>query len=228
MATVTIGYRREYDAERAAAALRERLKTRAANSAFDTEYTIADFNNDSVSDIEVIKPHYDHDFPNCDWIERHLYSWQDFEANSTIEFLEEPNRSECESSYLQYAGLPLFVDSTFLVDNFGFDVSSGYLFDESDENLRRLIHYTAPIIQQQVLAEQDMIYLQGVLQRSLARMEVEQSFYEPSHLIYLLGLNYELSGDEETAVSTYVDLIQRYPTSPWSWLAWARLEPVEG
>lgn len=30
----------------------------------------------------------------------------------------------------------------------------------------------------------------------------------------------------ETAVPTYLDLIQRYPTSPWSWLAWARLEPV--
>ena len=46
-------------------------------------------------------------------------------------------------------------------------------------------------------------------------------------LLYLIGLSYELSGDEETAVSTYLDLIQQYPTSPWSWLAWARLEPVE-
>jgi hypothetical protein len=47
------------------------------------------------------------------------------------------------------------------------------------------------------------------------------------HLTYLLGYFYELSGDEETAVSIYLDLIQRYPTSPWSWLAWARLEPME-
>jgi hypothetical protein len=46
------------------------------------------------------------------------------------------------------------------------------------------------------------------------------------HLTYLLGYFYELSGDEETAVTTYLDLIQQYPTSPWSWLAWARLEPV--
>lgn len=30
----------------------------------------------------------------------------------------------------------------------------------------------------------------------------------------------------ETAVLTYLDLIQRTPTSPWSWLAWARLEPA--
>ncbi len=53
-----------------------------------------------------------------------------------------------------------------------------------------------------------------------------QSYIE--HVTYLLGYFYELSGDEETAVSTYLDLIQQYPTSPWSWLAWARLEPVGG
>jgi hypothetical protein len=47
------------------------------------------------------------------------------------------------------------------------------------------------------------------------------------HLTYLLGYFYELGGEDESAVSTYLDLIQRYPTSPWSWLAWARLEPVE-
>lgn len=44
------------------------------------------------------------------------------------------------------------------------------------------------------------------------------------HLTYLLGYHYELSGDAETAVATYLDLIQQAPSSPWSWLAWARLE----
>ena len=47
------------------------------------------------------------------------------------------------------------------------------------------------------------------------------------HLTYLLGYHYELSGEEEEAVNTYLDLIQQAPSSPWSWLAWARLEPVE-
>jgi hypothetical protein len=47
------------------------------------------------------------------------------------------------------------------------------------------------------------------------------------HLTYLLGYYYELSGDAANAVSTYLSLIQQAPTSPWSWLAWARLEPVE-
>ena len=46
------------------------------------------------------------------------------------------------------------------------------------------------------------------------------------HLTYLLGYHYELSGDEETAVNTYLNLIQQFPTSPWSWLAWARLMPM--
>jgi len=46
------------------------------------------------------------------------------------------------------------------------------------------------------------------------------------HLTYLLGYYYELRGEEETAVTTYLTLISQYPTSPWAWLAWARLEPV--
>lgn len=45
------------------------------------------------------------------------------------------------------------------------------------------------------------------------------------HLTYLLGYHYELSGAEEEAVETYLNLIQQNPSSPWSWLAWARLEP---
>lgn len=46
------------------------------------------------------------------------------------------------------------------------------------------------------------------------------------HLTYLLGYYYELSGDADTAVTTYLSLIQLAATSPWAWLAWARLEPV--
>jgi len=48
------------------------------------------------------------------------------------------------------------------------------------------------------------------------------------HLTYLLGYYYELSGNVDQAVTSYLDLIQQAPSSPWSWLAWARLAPVEG
>ena len=47
-------------------------------------------------------------------------------------------------------------------------------------------------------------------------------------LLFLRGYYYELAGEAETAVSHYLNLIQQAPDSPWSWLAWARLEPVEG
>ncbi len=47
------------------------------------------------------------------------------------------------------------------------------------------------------------------------------------HLTYLLGYHYELSGDENHAITVYLDLIQQAPSSPWSWLAWARLEPIK-
>jgi hypothetical protein len=199
---------------------------RSFSAAFDTEYTIADFNNDLVPDIEVINPHYDFDFPECNWVERHLYSWQGTEVTSTIEFLEEPNKSECASSDIEYAGSSLLIDSNFLVDSFVFDDSLGYVYDETDENLSRFVSNNAHIMQQQILSGYDLPYLQDVLQRTLDRMRAEESFFQPSHFLYLLGLNYELSGDAETAVSTYFDLIQQFPTSPWSWLAWARLEPV--
>jgi hypothetical protein len=46
------------------------------------------------------------------------------------------------------------------------------------------------------------------------------------HHTYLLGYHYELRGDAANAVTTYLTLIQQAPTSPWSWLAWARLEPA--
>ncbi|MCP5094333.1 MAG: hypothetical protein GY943_02140, partial [Chloroflexi bacterium] len=45
-------------------------------------------------------------------------------------------------------------------------------------------------------------------------------------LMFLRGYHYELAGEGETAVSHYTTLIQQAPNSPWSWLAWARLEPV--
>ncbi|HRQ41691.1 MAG TPA: VCBS repeat-containing protein [Chloroflexota bacterium] len=48
-----------------------------------------------------------------------------------------------------------------------------------------------------------------------------------NRLLYLSGLTYELDGKENQAVATYLTLIQQAPSSPWAWLSWARLEPVE-
>lgn len=45
-------------------------------------------------------------------------------------------------------------------------------------------------------------------------------------LTLLLGYYYELNNDEEMAVNIYLDLIRQAPTSPWSFLAWAHLQPA--
>jgi hypothetical protein len=42
-------------------------------------------------------------------------------------------------------------------------------------------------------------------------------------LYYLRGLNYELMGDEEMAVDSYLMLLELNRSSPWSWMAAARL-----
>lgn len=46
-----------------------------------------------------------------------------------------------------------------------------------------------------------------------------------AHLLYLVGLSYELENRPEQAVENYLNLIRAYPDSLWSWLAWARLTP---
>jgi hypothetical protein len=43
---------------------------------------------------------------------------------------------------------------------------------------------------------------------------------------YLLGLAYELAGDEANAVTTYLQVWQDYPNSPYAVMARARLEPI--
>jgi hypothetical protein len=45
-------------------------------------------------------------------------------------------------------------------------------------------------------------------------------------ILWLAACVREDEGVGETAVAPYLNLIQQFPTSPWSWLAWARLEPM--
>lgn len=196
------------------------------SAAFDTQYAIADFNGDAIPDIQVIKPYYGYD-SNCSWREKHQFWWQGTEVISTIEFLEHPDEAYCSPFEIQYAGSSLIV-SNFLVDNFVYPVPSSKIYDETDENLDRFIANNVPIMQRQLLSKSDLPYLHGVIQRTLARMrEADLSIQEP-HLLYMLGLSYELQGYEESAISTYISLIQQVPHSPWSWLAWARLKLVAG
>ena len=47
-----------------------------------------------------------------------------------------------------------------------------------------------------------------------------------NYVTYLLSYHYERAGRDSEAVAIYIDLIEQAPHSPWSLLAWARLEPV--
>ena len=52
----------------------------------------------------------------------------------------------------------------------------------------------------------------------------EELTYAIPRTLYLLGLAYELDGDEINAVHTYWGLWQNYPESPYALLAQAKLE----
>jgi hypothetical protein len=47
------------------------------------------------------------------------------------------------------------------------------------------------------------------------------------YLQYLLGLAYELSGDEANAVHTYWQVWHDYPNNPYALMARHKLEPIE-
>lgn len=45
-----------------------------------------------------------------------------------------------------------------------------------------------------------------------------------NELSYLMSYTWERDGQTEEALAGYMTLIERAPSSPWSWLAWSRLE----
>ena len=63
--------------------------------------------------------------------------------------------------------------------------------------------------------------LTAVLAELRAQEELTWAIPRP---LYLLGLAYELSGDEANAVDAYWTLWQTFPESPYALLAQAKLE----
>jgi len=62
-----------------------------------------------------------------------------------------------------------------------------------------------------------------LLQNVLENPEV----YNPPYFMYLLGLAFELKGNQNAAVATYWDLWQKYPDSAYARLAVAKLKPAK-
>jgi hypothetical protein len=63
------------------------------------------------------------------------------------------------------------------------------------------------------------------IEELLVHMPVDNPAVEPyyAHLLFFLGYYYELNGESDLALDHYLRLINTYPSSVWSWLAWARI-----
>ncbi|KAA3662963.1 MAG: tetratricopeptide repeat-containing protein [Chloroflexi bacterium] len=91
-----------------------------------------------------------------------------------------------------------------------------------EDDLRTFVNELAQRVIDQERPLSTLTDLETLLSRLPDDAEVEPLRHQ---LLFLRGYHYELSGEEETAVSHYTTLIQQAPDSPWSWLAWARLKP---
>lgn len=63
------------------------------------------------------------------------------------------------------------------------------------------------------------------IEELLVHLPVDNPAVEPyyAHLLFFLGYYYELNGESDLALDHYLRLINTYPSSVWSWLAWARI-----
>ncbi len=85
----------------------------------------------------------------------------------------------------------------------------------------------ATSLTQRIIEQERPLTTLADLETLLAGLPDDEEVQPLRHqLMFLRGYHYELAGEAETAVSHYTTLIQQAPDSPWSWLAWARLEPT--
>lgn len=80
-----------------------------------------------------------------------------------------------------------------------------------------------------ILSREDPVKALSKLKTIISTLPLDDPTAQPllNRLYYLRGLNYELSGQTELAVNTYLQLIEVYPESIWSQYARLRLQPVK-
>lgn len=112
--------------------------------------------------------------------------------------------------------LPLHSDS---LDNSFYESPADFFYNQQINQIEEMI----------LAGERPFPDLQNELNDLIDKLPNDTPSHQMMHnrLLYLSGLTYELAGDNNQAVATYLSLIRLAPSSPWSWLAWARLEPVE-
>ncbi len=111
--------------------------------------------------------------------------------------------------------LPLRSDS---LDNSFFESPVDFFYNQQINQIEEMI----------LAGERPFPDLQNELNDLIDKLPNDTPSHQMMHnrLLYLSGLTYELAGDNNQAVTTYLSLIRQAPNSPWSWLAWARLEPA--
>jgi len=112
-----------------------------------------------------------------------------------------------------------------------FDAPDWYYLPDSGENEyeRRTILHLASELENDVVEQVDADKTASRISELIVSLPKDNPAAQIllSHLYYLQGLNYELSGQNELAVETYLDLIEFSPQSVWSQFAQIRIQPVK-
>jgi len=141
----------------------------------------------------------------------------------TVETLSE--REYGWTEYFEWSCTPFNLEE---LDEIYFDLvkPTWYTLLEYDGTSQNLPDYLETL-EASVISQTQPLETAKELVDLMAYLLANEAAVQPAikELKYLLGLNYELMGAEEQAVAAYVDLMRQVPNSPWSWLAWARLEP---
>lgn len=142
----------------------------------------------------------------------------------TVETLSEREYDFMDTEYAEWLGVPANLEE-FDNDYFGLVKPAWYTLLEFDSIDQDLPGYLEDL-ETEVISQTQSLETESKLAALIAYLPREEPALRSSinELRYLLGLNYELMEAEERAIATYLDLIEQAPNSPWSWLAWARLD----
>ena len=121
------------------------------------------------------------------------------------------------------------IDFDYFDEKIGEEYLVSWYLDIQADGQTWIFVYRIGELTNQVLSQTNLATTRAIIQDLISQIPEDDKGGELAsfRLMYLIGLSFEMSGEEENAVNTYLNLIRQAPASPWSWLAWARLEPVD-
>jgi hypothetical protein len=171
------------------------------------EVMVRDFNNDGLPDIGYL----------------HSIVGQECETRFRLVIHAWPTDRDEREIYDEIGcGVRSLADFDFAESDFvmpDWYILSG--FDESNQTLSDLL----ADLTNRVITQNEQTLNADVIDNLLAYLPTDSNEVQQivEFLYYLRGLNYELMGDEEMAVDSYLMLLELNRSSPWSWMAAARL-----